>query len=289
MNALVSHPYKVTPLNPTIGAVIEGIDLSQALNAAALALIERALLEHQVIFFRDQPMSPVQHAVLARQFGQLHIHPIYPNIPEQPEIMLLDTELNDLRDNALWHTDVTFLAEPAMGAILSAKKVPAYGGDTLWSSATAAFEALSLPLQRMLCGLTATHDIAKSFPAERFGTDPAEVEKLEQAKKKHPPISHPVIRTHPVTGRPALFVSEGFSTRINELDAKESDAVLKLLFEHIQKPEFVVRWSWQANDVAFWDNRCTLHYAVDDYRPQHRVMNRATLIGDQPFYRVEAE
>lgn len=289
MNALVSHPYKVTPLNPTIGAVIEGIDLSQALNAAALALIERALLEHQVIFFRDQPLSPVQHAALARQFGQLHIHPIYPNIPEQPEIMLLDTELNDLRDNALWHTDVTFLAEPAMGAILSAKKVPAYGGDTLWSSATAAFEALSLPLQRMLCGLTATHDIAKSFPAERFGTDPAEVEKLEQAKKKHPPISHPVIRTHPVTGRPALFVSEGFSTRINELDAKESDAVLKLLFEHIQKPEFVVRWSWQANDVAFWDNRCTLHYAVDDYRPQHRVMNRATLIGDQPFYRVEAE
>lgn len=289
MNALVSHPYKVTPLNPTIGAVIEGIDLSQALSAAALALIERALLEHQVIFFRDQPLSPVQHAALARQFGQLHIHPIYPNIPEQPEIMLLDTELNDLRDNALWHTDVTFLAEPAMGAILSAKKVPAYGGDTLWSSATAAFEALSLPLQRMLCGLTATHDIAKSFPAERFGTDPAEVEKLEQAKKKHPPISHPVIRTHPVTGRPALFVSEGFSTRINELDAKESDAVLKLLFEHIQKPEFVVRWSWQANDVAFWDNRCTLHYAVDDYRPQHRVMNRATLIGDQPFYRVEAE
>lgn len=289
MNALVSHPYKVTPLNPTIGAVIEGIDLSQALNAAALALIERALLEHQVIFFRDQPLSPVQHAALARQFGQLHIHPIYPNIPEQPEIMLLDTELNDLRDNALWHTDVTFLAEPAMGAILSAKKVPAYGGDTLWSSATAAFEALSLPLQRMLCGLTATHDIAKSFPAERFGTDPAEVEKLEQAKKKHPPISHPVIRTHPVTGRPALFVSEGFSTRINELDAKESDAVLKLLFEHIQKPEFVVRWSWQANDVAFWDNRCTLHYAVDDYRPQHRVMNRATLIGDQPFYRVEGE
>lgn len=289
MNALVSHPYKVTPLNPTIGAVIEGIDLSQTLSAAALALIERALLEHQVIFFRDQPLSPVQHAALARQFGQLHIHPIYPNIPEQPEIMLLDTELNDLRDNALWHTDVTFLAEPAMGAILSAKKVPAYGGDTLWSSATAAFEALSLPLQRMLCGLTATHDIAKSFPAERFGTDPAEVEKLEQAKKKHPPISHPVIRTHPVTGRPALFVSEGFSTRINELDAKESDAVLKLLFEHIQKPEFVVRWSWQANDVAFWDNRCTLHYAVDDYRPQHRVMNRATLIGDQPFYRVEAE
>lgn len=122
MNALVSHPFKVTPLNPTIGAVIEGIDLAQPLSAAALTLIEHALLQHQVIFFRDQPLSPAQHATLARQFGQLHIHPIYPNIPEHPEIMLLDTELNDLRDNALWHTDVTFLAEPAMGAILSAKK-----------------------------------------------------------------------------------------------------------------------------------------------------------------------
>lgn len=289
MNAHVSHLFKVTPLNPAIGAVIEGIDLAQPLNVAAQKQIETALLQHQVLFFRGQALTPVQHAALARQFGELHIHPIYPNIPEQPEIMLLDTELNDLRDNALWHTDVTFLSEPAMGAILSAKKVPAYGGDTLWSSGTAAFEALSQPLQGMLCGLTATHDIAKSFPAERFGTDPSEVEKLEQAKKKHPPISHPVIRTHPVTGRPALFVSEGFTTRINELDAKESDALLKLLFEHIQKPEFVVRWSWQANDVAFWDNRCTFHYAVDDYRPQHRVMNRATLMGDQPFYRVEAE
>ncbi|TCM59388.1 taurine dioxygenase [Acinetobacter calcoaceticus] len=284
MNAVVSNLFKVTPLNPSIGAVIEGIDLSQSLSPDAQHFIDTALLKHQVIFFRDQPLTPVQHADLARQFGQLHIHPIYPNIPEQPEIMLLDTALNDLRDNALWHTDVTFLTEPAMGAILAAKKVPAYGGDTLWSNSTAAFAALSLPLQNMLSGLTATHDIAKSFPVERFGNDPAEIEKLQQAKIKHPPVSHPVVRTHPVTGHPALFVSEGFTTRINELDSKESDAILKLLFEHIQKPEFVLRWSWRTHDVAFWDNRCTQHYAVDDYRPQHRVMNRATLIGDRPYY-----
>lgn len=287
MNAVVSNIFKVTPLNPTIGALIEGVSFKQPLTPEQKALIEAALLKHQVIFFRNQPMTAQQHAALARQFGQLHIHPIYPNIPEQPEIMVLDTELNDLRDNALWHTDVTFLEAPAMGAILSAKKVPAWGGDTLWSSGTAAFEALSKPMQAMLSGLTATHDIARSFPVDRFGGDPAELEKLEQAKKKHPPISHPVIRTHPVTGRKALFVSEGFTTRINELEAKESDAVLKMLFEHIQKPEFVVRWSWQANDVAFWDNRCTFHYAVDDYRPQHRVMNRATLMGDKPFYQAD--
>lgn len=284
MNAVVSELFKVRPLSPSIGAVVEGIDFRVPLKSKTKQLIDAALLKHQVLFFRNQLMTPAEHAAFARQFGQLHLHPIYPNIAEHPEIIVLDTELNDLRDNALWHTDVTFLAEPAMGAILSAKKVPAYGGDTLWSSGTASFEALSKPLQHLLCGLTATHDIAKSFPIERFANDPAELEKLEQAKQNHPPISHPVVRSHPVTGKPTLFVSEGFTTRINELDAKESDAILKLLFEHIQKPEFVVRWSWQTNDVAFWDNRCTFHYAVDDYRPQHRVMNRATLMGERPFY-----
>nr|WP_174507087.1 taurine dioxygenase [Acinetobacter sp. Marseille-Q1620] len=287
MNAIVTHTYKVTPLNPSIGAVVEGFDFKQPLTPEAKNFIDQALLKHQVIFFRNQKMTPQQHAIFAKQFGQLHIHPIYPNIPDQTEIMVLDTELNDLRDNALWHTDVTFLQEPAMGAILNAKKVPAYGGDTLWSSGTASFEALSKPFQNLLSGLTATHNIMKSFPVERFGNDPVEMQKLEAAKIKHPPVSHPVIRTHPITGRKALFVSEGFTTHINELEAKESDAILKMLFEHIQKPEFVVRWSWQENDVAFWDNRCTFHYAVDDYRPAHRVMHRATLIGDQPFYRAD--
>lgn len=278
---------KIKPLNPNIGAVIEDIDLSQTLSADQIAAINAALLQHQVIFFRDQPLTAAQHADLAAQFGQLHIHPIYPNVAEHPEIMVLDTDLNDLKDNALWHTDVTFLEQPAKGAILSAKKVPAYGGDTLWSSATAAFESLSKPMQNMLKGLTATHDIRKSFPEERFALDPAEKLKLEQATAKHPPITHPVIRTHPETGRDALFVNEGFTTRINELSEAESRAVLELLFKHIQQPEFVVRWSWQANDIAFWDNRCTFHYAVDDYRPQHRIMNRATLMGDRPFYAVD--
>lgn len=284
MNAYVNDQVKIRPVTPTIGAVIEGIDLTQTLTAEQQQNIEQALLKHQVIFFKNQKLNPKQHADFARQFGELHIHPIYPNIAEQPEIMLLDTQLNDLRDNALWHTDVTFLQTPAKGAILAAKKVPSYGGDTLWVNATAAFASLSQAMQQFLVGLTAQHDIAQSFPIERFGQDPVELEKLAQAKLKYPPISHPVVRTHPVTGQPALFVSEGFTTRINELESKESAAVLNLLFAHLQKPEFMVRWSWQNNDVAFWDNRCTLHYAVDDYRPQHRVMHRATLIGDRPYY-----
>lgn len=284
MNAYVNDQVKIRPVTPTIGAVIEGIDLTQTLTEEQQQNIEQALLKHQVIFFKNQKLNPKQHADFARQFGELHIHPIYPNIAEQPEIMLLDTQLNDLRDNALWHTDVTFLQTPAKGAILAAKKVPSYGGDTLWVNATAAFASLSQAMQQFLVGLTAQHDIAQFFPIERFGQDPVELEKLAQAKLKYPPISHPVVRTHPVTGQPALFVSEGFTTRINELESKESAAVLNLLFAHLQKPEFMVRWSWQNNDVAFWDNRCTLHYAVDDYRPQHRVMHRATLIGDRPYY-----
>ncbi len=270
------------PLTRHIGAVIHGVTLNQALHPRVRDLITQALLRFQVIFFRDQPLTPAEHYRFAREFGDLHIHPIYPNVPEQPEILILDTEQNDLRDNALWHTDVSFSPTPPLGAILSAKKIPAVGGDTLWASASAAYEGLSPALQHALDGLTATHDLAKSFPASRFGSDAASLAKLEEAKRKNPPVTHPVIRTHPVTGRKSIFVNEGFTTHINELAEHESQALLQLLYYHCQKPDYTVRWRWQANDVAFWDNRSTFHYAVDDYRPAHRVMNRATIQGDIP-------
>lgn len=270
------------PLSPALGARVEGVDLSQPLAAAERDAIERALLQHQVLFFRNQPLTPRQQADFARRFGDLHIHPIYPNVPEQPEVLILDTAVTDVRDNAIWHTDVTFLPTPAMGAVLSAKQVPAWGGDTLWASGGAAYEALSAPLKQLLDGLTATHDFTKSFPLERFGSTAADLARYEATRRQHPPLSHPVIRTHPVSGRKCLFVSEGFTTRINELEAAESQAILNLLFAHSTRPEFTVRWHWQAGDVAFWDNRCTQHYAVDDYRPQRRVMHRATVLGDVP-------
>lgn len=270
------------PLSPALGARVEGVDLSQPLAAAERDAIERALLQHQVLFFRNQPLTPRQQADFARRFGDLHIHPIYPNVPEQPEVLILDTAVTDVRDNAIWHTDVTFLPTPAMGAVLSAKQVPAWGGDTLWASGGAAYEALSAPLKQLLDGLTATHDFTKSFPLERFGSTAEDLARYEATRRQHPPLSHPVIRTHPVSGRKCLFVSEGFTTRINELEAAESQAILNLLFAHSTRPEFTVRWHWQAGDVAFWDNRCTQHYAVDDYRPQRRVMHRATVLGDVP-------
>mgnify|MGYP003618251325 FL=1 len=273
----------LTPISTALGAQIEGVDLTQPLSVEQREAIEQALLKHQVIFFKNQSINPQQQARFAANFGDLHIHPIYPNIPEQPEVLVLDTAVTDVRDNAVWHTDVTFLPTPALGAVLSAKQLPAFGGDTLWASGIAAFEGLSAPLQRLLDGLTATHDFTKSFPLERFGSTPEDFARWDQTRKNNPPLSHPVIRTHPVSGRKALFVNEGFTTRINELSEAESEALLKLLFAHATRPEYTIRWRWQENDVAFWDNRVTQHYAVDDYRPNRRVMHRATILGDAPF------
>ncbi|CAN1593996.1 taurine dioxygenase [Pseudomonas mediterranea] len=275
----------ITPLSIALGAQISGIDISQPLSVEQRNFIEQALLEHQVLFFRDQPIDPVQQARFAACFGDLHIHPIYPNVPGQPEVLVLDTDVTDVRDNAVWHTDVTFLPTPAMGAVLSAKLLPAFGGDTLWASGIAAYEALSAPLKSLLQGLTATHDFTRSFPLERFGHTAADQARWEEARRKNPPLSHPVVRTHPVSGRRSLFVNEGFTTRINELSETESEAILKLLFAHATRPEFTLRWRWQVNDVAFWDNRVTQHFAVDDYRPARRVMHRATVLGDVPFFK----
>ncbi|MCU1723309.1 taurine dioxygenase [Pseudomonas sp. 5P_5.1_Bac1] len=273
----------ITPLSPALGAQISGVDLSRDISAEARDAIEQALLTHQVLFFREQPITPAQQANFAAQFGDLHIHPIYPNVPETPQVLVLDTAVTDVRDNAIWHTDVTFLPTPALGAVLAAKQLPVYGGDTLWASGIAAFEALSEPLKILLDGLTATHDFTKSFPLARFGSTPQDLERWEATRRANPPISHPVIRTHPVSGRKSLFVSDGFTTRINELSEAESEALLKFLFAHATRPEFTIRWRWQENDVAFWDNRVTQHYAVDDYRPARRVMHRATILGDVPF------
>jgi taurine dioxygenase len=272
----------LTPLSPTIGAVVEGIQISAPLSDARLAQINAALVEHHVLFFRDQSVTPGQHRDFASRFGKLHIHPIYPKHTEVPEVIVLDTDLVDLTDNAIWHTDVTFTETPPMGSVLVARVLPARGGDTLWSSNISAYEALSPAMQKFLKELTATHNVAQSFPTERFALTAEAQERLEQAKRNNPPVTHPVVRTHPVSGRKGLFVNDGFTTHINELSAPESRVLLNLLFAHSTRPEFMVRWKWRDGDIAFWDNRLTQHYATDDYRPARRVMNRATIVGDRP-------
>jgi taurine dioxygenase len=274
---------KTTRLTAALGALVEDIDLAEELPQASVDRLNELLVEHQILFFRNQPLTPQQQVRFAARFGSLHIHPIYPVLPELPEILVLDTHGDFLPDNDNWHTDVTFSTTPPLAGILSAKQLPSVGGDTLWSSNLAAYEALSAPIKRMLDGLTAEHSVVKSFPVGRWGADPKFKERYDRAVAKHPPVTHPVVRTHPVSGRKSLFVNQGFTTHIHELSPAESDAVLAFLYAHCARPEFTLRWRWSVDDLAFWDNRITHHYAVADYLPDRRVMHRATVIGDRPY------
>jgi taurine dioxygenase len=278
----------VEPLNPTIGAVVRGVDLSQKLDDAVIGDVRRALLRHQVLFFEKQDLTPVQQRDFAARFGSLHIHPVYPQVDGTPEVLVLDNHADNPTDNDNWHTDVTFIETPPLGSILYARQLPPLGGDTMWSSMTAAYEALSPPMQEFLSGLEAVHDFTKSFPPDRQVSQNAGEARYDKARRDNPPVLHPVVRTHPETGRRGLFVNYGFTTRIKGLKPKESGALLKFLHEHIQQPEFLVRWRWTKNAVAFWDNRNTQHYAVNDYLPHRRVMHRATILGDKPFFDAKA-
>lgn len=275
----------IKALGPHIGAEVSDITLSRPLSDAQFEQLYHALIRHQVLFFRHQPVTPQQQRALAAQFGDLHIHPVYPHAPGVEEIIVLDTHDNNPPDNDNWHTDVTFIATPPAGAILAAKRLPETGGDTLWASGIAAYEALSDSFKTLLSGLQAEHDFTKSFQAFKHRGSEEEHARWKLAVEKNPPLLHPVIRTHPVSGRQALFVNEGFTTRIVGIPQKESEALLGFLFAHITKPEFQVRWRWQENDIAIWDNRVTQHYANADYMPQRRIMHRATILGDKPFWR----
>lgn len=269
-------------LTPALGAEVQGLDLAKPLSTTEQTQLSEALVEHQVLFLRNQEIQPIQQRDLALNFGDLHIHPIYPKTPQAPEVLILDNHVTDVTDNAIWHTDVTFIPTPPAVCILSSKIIPEVGGDTLWSSGFAAWEALSPRLKTLLEGLTATHDFVHSFPQDRYGNTPETLEHWLIARDKNPPVTHPVVRVHPINGKKALFVNENFTTKINELPRLESQALLRFLFEHIGRPEFTVRWSWQVNDLVIWDNRSTQHYATNDYGKAHRVMQRATVLGDRP-------
>ncbi|HUB84354.1 MAG TPA: TauD/TfdA family dioxygenase, partial [Rhizomicrobium sp.] len=204
----------VHPLTPTIGAVIGNVDLSRPQDDATVAAIRAALLAHKVIFFEDQHITPVQHRDFAARFGSLHTHPLYPGVAEAPELFILDHHDGNPTDNDAWHTDVTFIETPPLGALLYAKQIPATGGDTLWANMQAAYEALSRPMREFLIGLDAIHDFARGFPARGTVAKSAGADKHAKAAEEHPPVIHPVIRTHPETGANSLFVNFGFTSRI---------------------------------------------------------------------------
>jgi taurine dioxygenase len=273
----------VESISAAIGAKVSGVDLCSGISDAQRDEILDALHRHHVLFFENQPLTPIQHRDLAAKFGDLHVHPFYPHDSEVEEIIVLDTNDDNPPDSDTWHTDVTFIETPPMGALLSARVLPPSGGDTLWLSCIAAYEALSPAMQEFLSSLTAEHDMAASFTVERYGNSPEARERLAEARRKNPPVVHPVIRTHPVTGKKGLFVNASFTTRIMELTAAESASLLAYLAVHVAKPEFTVRWKWKPYDLAFWDNRLTQHYATADYMPYRRVMHRATILGDKPY------
>ncbi len=275
---------RVIEMTPSIGAIVEGVDLSAQLGAAEIGELRCLLLKHRVIFFEDQNLSPSGQRDLAAKFGALHIHPIYPHLPDIPEIVVLDNHTDNPTDNDSWHIDATFLERPPMASILYARQLPSCGGDTLWSDMRAAYLALSEPFRQFLTSLDALHDFSWGFASEILPSKNVGVEQYDRTRRENPPVIHPVIRTHPETGEDSLFANDGFTTRILGLSRSESDHILGMLNHHIQRPEFVVRWRWKPNSVAFWDNRITQHYAVNDYLPQRRVMHRATIAGDRPFH-----
>lgn len=283
-----SNVLSVEPLTPTIGAVLRGVNLSERASDDLIADIRQALLKHQVIFFEGQDLSPEQQRDFAARFGELHVHPLYETAEGHPEVMLIDNHTGNPTDNNFWHTDVTFIENPPLGGVLHARQLPPVGGDTMWSSMTAAYRALSAPMQRFLEGLSAVHDFAFAFPPQGLAGSQAGEERYRKACLENPPVIHPVVRTHPETGEPALFVNSVFTSRIKGLRREESQALMGFLNAHVQKPEFVVRWRWTPGAVAFWDNRCTQHRAVDDFLPHRRLMHRATVLGDRPVFKAAA-
>jgi taurine dioxygenase len=269
---------RVVPLTPAIGAEIHGVDLSSPLSEGEVKEVRRAWLDHLVIFFRDQDLSPGQFISFARQFGEIAPPPFVATLPDHPEIMVLDQDDPRGSGGDRWHTDNTYLESPPMGSILRAVELPSSGGDTCFGSMYAAYEALSAPMQRFLEGLRAEHDVRQmlSYMLRGGDGDP------DDGRREWPPVQeHPVIRTHPETGRKALFAISNFITRIAGLSDVESSSLLQLLFEHVRDPAFQCRFRWERGSIAFWDNRCAVHFAVPDYS-ERRLMHRITLEGDRP-------
>ena len=265
----------IDKLTPVIGAEIGGVDLANPSNRQ-MDEIHRALAENLVIFFRDQSLTQDQHLDFGRKFGPLHIHPAAPTEPGHPELMIIRADKDSPRANGEgWHSDVSCDPEPPLGSILYIKQCPPRGGDTLFASMYAAYDALSDRMKAYLEGLTAVHDGEQNYRGTYANFGIAD-------KPSYPRAEHPVIRTHPVTGKKSLYVNKGFTRRILGIPVDESDGILRYLFEHMANPLFQCRFRWQENSVAFWDNRCAQHRAMWDYWPHTRYGNRVTVKGDRP-------
>lgn len=281
---MIYEKIKVRKVTPRIGAEIFGVDLAKPLDEAVFNEIHAALLENQVIFFRDQDISLDQHKDFGRRFGELHIHPASPAPEGHPEILTIHADANSKRvAGEAWHSDVSCDAEPPMASILRIHTVPESGGDTMFASMYAAYDALSDPMKQFLSGLTAIHSGEQVYR----GYYQYDQGQREDTRKAFPTHEHPVIRTHPETGRQSIYVNSSFTVNIPSLTRQESDALLSFLYAHCARPEFHCRFRWEPGSIAFWDNRCTQHHALWDYYPNVRSGYRVTIKGDRPFHRAE--
>ena len=282
MNKLdvMNNSFNIKPFAPNLGAVITNVNLSNDINDAELKGIRDAFHKYQVLFFQNQSeISPRNHIKLGRYFGELHIHPAAPKMKNYPQIFEINTDKNSKIANGAedFHSDVSCDIEPPLGTMLQLHILPECGGDTMFANMYMAYEALSNPMQKFLSDLKASHE-SEHFYSGRYKT-----ESNGQSKTQYPSAIHPVIRTHPETGKKAIFVNKFFTTRILGVEPQESKFILDFLFSHIEKTEFQIRYRWNKNDMAFWDNRCTIHKALWDYFPHERKGRRVTIKGDIPF------
>jgi taurine dioxygenase len=281
---------RVEPLTCTIGAEISNVNIGEAARDADLmGEIRALLLKHKVIFFRDQDISRADHVAFARHFGELEDHPVVGSDPDHPGLVRIyksPDSPNDRYENA-WHTDATWRDKPPFGCVLRCVECPEVGGDTMWVNMAAAYERLPEHVKAQIAGLRARHSIEASFGAAM------PIEKRLALKAQFPDAEHPVVRTHPETGEKVLFVN-AFTTHFTNFHTAENvrfgqdyspgaSQLLNYLISQAFVPEFQVRWRWKPNSVAFWDNRSTQHYAVMDYPPCHRKMERASIVGDLPY------
>ncbi len=272
---------KIQPLTPTIGADVYDLDLSCELSARDIEATINAFLKYHVLLIREQNLTPDHLVRFARYFGQVGAYPFARPLPDHPEVIAIIKEPEQKTVfGGIWHTDSTYLTQPSMASVLYAVEVPAVGGDTLFSNQHVAYEALDTSTRQQLSTLTAEHSSAKN--QDKLRTDHLTSGAMQQQSKPVFTAIHPVVRTHPVTGRKSLYLSPAHTTRIIELPEDESEAILASLFSHALSDDFKCRVRWQPGTVAIWDNRCTLHYPLNDYHGYRREMHRVTIDGDRP-------
>lgn len=285
---MTTEQIEVRPVAGALGAEVHGIDLSGSMGDNLFAAVHQTLLDHQVVFFRDQNLTPERQIEFARRFGDIHYHPYIAGLPEHPEIVeIIKTETDEQNFGGSWHSDQMFNRRPAMGTMLYAKETPNAGGDTLFASMYAAYDALSDGMKEMLSELR-SYNAGDKFRHQGGRTRRETMAGKSSMRLKDPDPDqdteafHPVIRTHPETGRKALYVG-GHTQRFEDMTSDESEGLLNYLMAHGTRPEFTCRFRWEPGSIALWDNRCTQHFAVNDYPGQRRVMHRITIAGDEPF------